>query len=61
MRFLDSVFGAKPEVAGFENIDFGKEQLDSLMENIKAWPDIAKLGNLYQTTCWGLTAEPGLI
>ena len=38
MGFLGSVFGEKPEVAGFENIDFGKEQLDSLMENIKACP-----------------------
>lgn len=46
--FLDQVFGAKPQVAPYTPTLLGPEQLLALQNNIKAFPDITQLGNLYE-------------
>lgn len=48
MNPLDLVFGQKPEVAKYTPTDFSQEQIDNLLANIQAFPDITKLGDLYQ-------------
>lgn len=59
---LSDIFGSKPDVAGFENVDLGQEQLNAILANLKAFGtgDIAKLGNLYQQYMLGAFGGAGL-
>ena len=57
MSFYDSVlspvFGSKPQVAEYKPIDYGKEQQAAIDANIAAFPDISKIGDLYQNYVLG--------
>jgi hypothetical protein len=46
---LSDIFGTKPNIAPYEPTIFSEEQLRALKENINAFPEITKLGDLYQT------------
>lgn len=46
--WLDSIFGAKPDVAAYTPTDLGASELQAIMDNIDAWPQIENLGNLYE-------------
>lgn len=50
---MSDIFGAKPEVAPYIPTEFGEEQLKSITENISAFPEISKLGDLYYTYMMG--------
>src|SRR5438105_4552309 len=45
---LGSVFGEKPQVAKYKPTEFTVEQPKAIQENVAAFPDITKLGDLYQ-------------
>ena len=45
---LDSIFGSKPQIADYESLDFSQEQLDALMGDLAAFPEISKLGAGFQ-------------
>jgi len=45
---LSDIFGTKPKIAPYIPTEFGPEQIKALKENIAAFPEITKLGNLYQ-------------
>lgn len=53
---LSDIFGSKPDVAPFQNVDLGQEQLSSVLDNLKAFQsgDISKLGSMYQNYMTGL-------
>lgn len=47
---LSDIFGQKPEVAGYENVNLNEEQLKALLANYSLFqrPELSQLGNLYQ-------------
>lgn len=45
---LDSIFGAKPQIADYQSLDFSQEQLDALMGDLAAFPQISALGADFQ-------------
>jgi hypothetical protein len=47
MSFLGSVFGEKPNVADYIPTVFSEEQMKSIMENLRAFPEISRLGSAY--------------
>jgi len=46
---LTDVFGQKPKVALWRNLNYGQEQKTAIGDNISAFPDITKLGDLYKS------------
>jgi hypothetical protein len=56
---LAEVFGSTPDVAPFIPTDYGQEQLNALLQNIGAFPDIEQLGNLYQQYIMGAYKQAG--
>jgi hypothetical protein len=59
---LKAIFGTKPQVAGFEDVILGDEQLKAILANLKAFlsGDLQKLGNLYQDYMFNLYGRAGL-
>lgn len=55
--FLDSIFGAKPQVAPFQPTDPLAELHQLLSGEIKDWPQIEELSSLYQTYMMGALNE----
>jgi hypothetical protein len=45
---LSDIFGQKPQVAGFQDVILGDEQIKALLADLKGFPQIEKLGNLWQ-------------
>ena len=58
--FLDSIFGGKPDVAPYVPTDLGASELQAIMDNIDAWPQIENLGNLYENYMLNSFDEAGL-
>ena len=46
--FLDSIFGSKPETIPYTPTDLGASELQAIMDNIDAWPQIENLGGLFE-------------
>lgn len=46
---LSSIFGSKPQIAGYTPTTFSDEQLKALNADLAAWPKIQEIGNLFQT------------
>jgi hypothetical protein len=45
---LSDIFGKKPDIIDFHPIDYGESQLKSILENLKAFPQIQALGSYFQ-------------
>jgi hypothetical protein len=45
---LSSIFGTKPEIAPFTNLNLDREQMLALQGDLAAWGDISQLGDLFQ-------------
>lgn len=45
---LSDIFGQKPQIAGFQDVILGDEQIRALLADLKAFPQIEQLGNLWQ-------------
>ncbi len=45
---LSSIFGSKPQIADYTSLDFSQEQLDALMGDLAAFPQISALGADFQ-------------
>jgi len=45
---LSDIFGEKPQIAGFQDVILGDEQIKALLADLKAFPQIEQLGNLWQ-------------
>lgn len=46
--FLENIFGSKPQVAPYTPTDLPTEQLNAILADISAFPDIQNLGGLYE-------------
>jgi len=59
---LKMIFGTKPQIAGFEDVNLGDEQMKAIMANLKAFQsgNIQKLGNLYQDYMLNLYGRAGM-
>ncbi len=44
---LSSIFGEKPNIADYIPTIFSEEQMKSIQENLKAFPEISRLGSAY--------------
>jgi hypothetical protein len=45
---LSDIFGDKPETINYKPVDFGASQIKAILENLKAFPEIEKLGSMFQ-------------
>jgi len=45
---LSDIFGQKPQIAGFQDVILGDEQIKAILADLKAFPQIEKLGSLWQ-------------
>lgn len=60
MTFPEMIHGAKPEVAPFEKTDPIEELMKLLSGEIKDWPQIQKLGDLFQSDVFQKLSNAGL-
>jgi len=59
---LKMIFGTKPEIAGWQDINLGDEQMKSILANLKAFQsgNLQQLGNLYQDYMFNLYGRAGM-
>jgi hypothetical protein len=56
---LASFFGTKPETIQWDPMNLREEQYMALMQNIRNWPQVQQLGNLYQDYILGGLGRAG--
>lgn len=45
---LSDIFGSKPEIAPYTNLNLTDEQMKALMGDLSAFPEISRIGDLFQ-------------